>query len=590
MSSALNLSNLSTSSSGASSFAGISSGINTTALIQAEISQASLPMEQLQSQQTANNARSTAYGNLESQMTALSSAISDLNTNGLPARVVSSSDSTNGYVTATASGGASGSYSVKVGQLATYAQLSPTLDSTTGDPTNLAVASATAPVFGGSSGTGASTATFAIEGTDGITQQITLTAGQNNIYALADAINAAGVADPNVSGSQALGVTATVVNTGSGTDPYELVLQSDQTGIGTAGANLTIADVTSGGAVNNLGIAAGSVTTDAQGNLTGVTGGTQSNQSAQNAQFTLDGIQITRASNSVSDAVNGVTFNLVQGGQTGTTTLTVNADSNTALTDMQAVVSAYNTLMTTYNTDTAGSGPLAGDGNARALIQQVQSALTGSVAGQTAGATYTNASALGLSTNSDGTLSLDSTQFTNAFQADPTAAQNVFTTSGTSTNGVVSLNYAGTGITAGNFGFNITSYASGGAVSGTFTAPDGSQYTLTGTNGLLVGQTGTPLAGLYLNVTGTGTGTLTISKGVGQATMDAIANMTNPATGTITQLQNDITSANTGLTNQINSQQTMLNNMQTSLQNQYSQMESTLAQLQAASQSIGSMG
>ena len=126
-------------------------------------------------------------------------------------------------------------------------------------------------------------------------------------------------------------------------------------------------------------------------------------------------------------------------------------------------------------------------------------------------------------------------------------------------------------------------------MAGTFTAPDGSQYTLTGTNGLLVGQAGTPLAGLYLNVTGTGTGTLMLSKGVGQAAMDAITNMTNPATGTIAQLQTDITSENNDLTTQINNQQTMLNNMQTSLQNQYSQMETTLAQLQAACQSIGSL-
>jgi len=233
MTSALNFSNLSTNSSG-SSFAGITSGINSTALIQAEISQASLPMQQLQAQQTANTSRSTAYTNLGSQMTALSSALSDLNQNGMPSRTVTSSDSTNSYVTATASGGASGSYTIQVGQLATYAQLSPTLDSS-GDPANLAVASATAPVFTDTSGNGTGAATFAIEGTDGVTKEITLSAGQNNIYSLADAINAAGVADPNVPGSKGLGVTATVVNTGIGSNPYELVLKSSQTGIGTAG-------------------------------------------------------------------------------------------------------------------------------------------------------------------------------------------------------------------------------------------------------------------------------------------------------------------------------------------------------------------
>ena len=88
------------------------------------------------------------------------------------------------------------------------------------------MASTTAPVFTDTSGDGTGTATFAIEGTDGVTRQITLGAGQNNIYALADAINAAGVADPSVPGSKGLGVTATVVNTGSGTNPYELVLQA----------------------------------------------------------------------------------------------------------------------------------------------------------------------------------------------------------------------------------------------------------------------------------------------------------------------------------------------------------------------------
>ena len=584
MTSALSFSNLSTSNSG-SNFAGIASGINTTALIQAEISQASLPMQQLQARQTANTARSTAYTNLASQMTALSSAISDLNQNGLAARTVTSTDTTNTYVTATAAGGASGSYTLQVGQLATYAQLSPTLDDS-GNPANLAVASTTAPVFTDTSGDGTGTATFAIEGTDGVTKQITLSAGQNNIYALADAINAAGVADPNVPGSKGLGVTATVVNTGSGSSPYELILRSTQTGIGTAGSSLTIADVTAGGAVNTLGIAAGAVSADGSAIASG---GTHSNQSAQNAQFTLDGIQITRASNTVSDAVQGVTFNLLQGNQSGTTTLNVAPDADTALTSMQAVVSAYNTLMGTYNTDIAGSGPLAGDLSARSFIQQVQSALTGTVAGLSASATYTNASSLGLSTNEDGTLSLDTSKFKTAFRANPSAAQNVFGVSSTATNGVVSLNYAGSNVNAGTYGFNITSYTSGGTVTGTFTAPDGSQYTLTGTNGLLIGQAGTALAGLYLNVAGTGTGSLTISKGAGQAAMDAIANITNPATGTITQLQKSITGENKDLTDQINSQQLMLNNMQSALQTKYSQMEYTLEQLQAAAQSIGSL-
>jgi flagellar capping protein FliD len=59
---------------------------------------------------------------------------------------------------------------------------------------------------------------------------------------------------------------------------------------------------------------------------------------------------------------------------------------------------------------------------------------------------------------------------------------------------------------------------------------------------------------------------------------------------TITQLLNQITTSNQDLASQITVQQNYLNTLQTNLQNQYSQMESTLAQLQAASQSITTLG
>jgi flagellar hook-associated protein 2 len=556
--------------------------MDTSALIQAQIARASLPQQQLQARKTANDSRSTALTTLQSQMKALSSSLADLNSSSLPARTVSSSDTTDSYVTATASGGASGRYVLQVNHTATYAQLSPTVDGS-GNPTNLSASSATSAIFTDSSGNGTGTATFAIQGTDGVTKQITLSAGQNNIYALADAINAAGTPDPNVVGDKGLGVTATVINTGSATNPFELVLSSRDTGVGSAGANFSIADVTSGGAVNTLGIAAG--TTDG----TSVTGGTQSNQAATNAQFTLDGVAITRASNTVDDAVKGVTFNLLQGNQGGTTTLTVTADADTATSGMQAVISAYNTLVKTYNTDTAASGPLAGDGTARALLQQVQSALTGMPAGLASNSVYNSASSLGVSTNQDGTLTLDTTKFKKNYLANPTAAQNVFATSATTTNAVVQLGFAGSAAGAGNYGFNITSYASGGAVSGTITAPDGSQYNLTGTNGVLIGARGTALEGLYLAVSGTGTGTLTVSKGAGQATIDAIGNLTNPASGTITKLLKSITESNKDLATQIANQQTVLDTMQASLQKQYSDMEAALSQLQAAGQSISSL-
>jgi flagellar hook-associated protein 2 len=576
---AVDLSNISTTSSGANSFAGIQSGINTTALIQAEITQASGPLNQLQSEQTANSNRSSAISSLETLMTSLSTSLATLNSSGLSARTVTSSDSTNTYASATAAGGASGSYNIQVQQTATYAQLSPTLNGS-GNPTNLATSSTTASIFSGSS------ATFAIEDTNGVTKQITLGSGQNNINALANAINAAGATDPNNPTDVGLGVTATVINTGSGTNPYELILKSSKTGVGTAGGNFTIADVTTGGAANTLGIAAGTLSSDG---TSIASGGTQSNQTAQDAKFSLDGVQLTRASNTVTDAVNGVTFNLLQGNQTGTTTLTVAPDATTATNDLQDMVSAFNALVSGYNTDTASGGALVGDGTVRGYLQQIQGALGAIPAGLASDAAYNSAASVGLSTNEDGTLSLDTNAFQAAFNADATGVTSIFASSSSSTNSVVSLGASGTSTAAGTYGFNITSYNTGGTVAGTITAPDGTQYSLTGNNGLLVGAKGTPLDGLYLNVTGTGTGSLTLSKGAGQAVQDLISNLTDPATGSITQLLTGITHSNTDLSTQIANQQSILNRMQASLEAQYSQMEATLSSLDAASSSLGSL-
>jgi len=573
MTSALSFTNSSSSSTSGTSFQGISSGIQTDQLVQAEIAQASLPMQQMQARQTANTARSTALTALEAKMSTLSTDINTLNTSGFQSRVVTSSDPNNTNVTATASGGASGSYTLSVQKTATAAQISPAVDGS-GNPTDLAVAKVSTAIYTGTSNT------FAVEDTNGVTRQITLANGNNTLQALADAINAQQIPDPTLPGSKGLGVQATVVNTGSGDNPYELLLTSTTTGSGTAGNTIKLADLTGG---NSIGIPGGTVAggTIDSGGLTSTAG--------TNAQFTLNGIALTRSSNTVSDAVNGITFNLLQGDQSGSTTLTVTPDNATTTSSMSVVISDYNALVSSFNTDAAAGGPLNGDISSQSLIRQIQSVLTGSPQGLASGSALNSASSLGISTNQDGTLSLDTAKFQAALAANPTAAQNVFANSAASTNAAVSLSVSGPKTMTGVLGFNITSYTSGGAVSGDFTAPDGTKYTLNGTNGLLRGAAGTPLEGLYLNVSGEGSGSLTLSRGVGQATVDLLNGYTNVANGTITNLLKDITSQNSDLSTQIASQQTMLNTKQASLQAIYSQMEATLNQLQAAQQSISSM-
>ncbi len=560
---------------------GVASGIDWNSLISAILQQEGQPVQRLQAQQTANNNRLTALQKLQGDMNALSSSAATLGGTAFDARTVTSSDTNNTYVTATATGAAVGSYDLQVSQVATAGKISPTLSG--GLPTNLAVADPLATsVFSGGS------ASFAIQGTDGVIRTLTLGSTNNNLYGLRDAINALSTPDPNVPGSKGLGVTATVVNTGSGANPYQLVLTSNTTGTGTTGGVVTLADVTSGGAVNTLGIAAGTV--DSMTAPTTISGGLTSSGAsvALDAQFSINGVQLTRKTNAVTDAVDGVTFNLKQGGQTGTTTLTVGVDKSSITSAMQDVISKFNSLLSDYKGASSSGGALYNDSTTRSFISQIRTALTGIPAGLSSTATFNSTASLGIKTNQDGTLSLDTTAFQAALDKDPSAAKNIFANSGLSTSAAVSFYGAGSNTVTGAIGFNITSYVSGGAVSGTFTV-GGNSYTLSGTNGSLVGTAGTPLEGLILGVTGVGSGTLTVSRGVSQATQDAVSSITNYGSGMLTRIISSINDQNRTLVNQIAVGQARLDRRKVLLQAQFAQVESVIGQLQAAGQSISGM-
>ncbi len=566
------------------SFQGLSTGLQTDTLVNAILTQEGQPLQRLQDRQTLNTKRLAALQSFQSSMNSLSTSLGTLGNTSFDARTVTSTDSNATYVTASATGSASGSYDLKVAQTATKGRIAPTMVG--GLPTNLAVADPLATaVFTPADGT----ATFAIKGTDGVIKTLTLNSANNTLYGLRDAINALGTADPAVAGSKGLGVTATVVNSGSGTNRFQLVLTAKDTGTGTTNGVVTIADVTDNGvgglAVNTLGIAHGTV--DSLTAPTTLAGGLGSGatDTAQDALFTVNGLQLTRQSNIVTDAVDGVTFTLKQGAQTTSTTLTVAQDKGAVTSAVQDVITKFNSLVTNYKAASVTGGALANDPSVRSLLAQVRAALSGRPAGLPATATITSAADLGIKTNRDGTLSLDTTALSAALDKDPAAAKRIFAFSGQSTNGVVSFYGGNNKTTTGSVGFKINSFASGGAVSGTFTVGT-TDYTLSGSNGTLTGTVGTPLEGLILSVTGTGNGTLSLSRGVGQATRDLVTSLTATGTGNLSLILASINTQNATLANQISTGQARLDRRKITLQDQFAKLEATVSQLQSAGSSL----
>ena len=568
------------------SFQGLATGLQTDSLVNAILAQEGKGLAAFQARQTRNKTRTSALTSMKSAMTTLSVSLAALQ-DKFNARTVTSTDTTGTYVTATASGATTGNYDLTVSTVATKGRISPTLSG--GVPTNLAVADPAAAIFSSAK------ASFAVRGTDGVIKAFEL--ANNSLNGLRDAINASGA-----------GVTASVVNTGTGTTPYQLVITAKETGTGTTAGVVTLAaidnaDLSTTTVDPALGITAG-VLTGTFAAPTGLSGGLQSGaaETAKDAVFSINGIQLTRKSNVVTDAAEGVTFTLKQGNQTGSTTLTVAQDKATATNGMQDIITKFNALLKIYKDasaatkDTDGSviqGALSNDATSRTIISQVRAALTGASAGLPGTATYQTPASLGVKTLSDGTLSLDTTVFQAALEKDPAAAKRLFTISGESNNGILAFQGAGAKTATGAIAFSIDSYTAGGAVSGTFTGTsNGTPFSiaLTGSNGTLIGGIGTALEGLTVSVTATGSGSLTISRGAGQTARDLITNLMASGSGSLANALTSIEDNNKTLATQIESAQSALDRRKKVLQLQFSKMEVTIAQMRATAGSLTSTG
>lgn len=160
----------------------------------------------------------------------------------------------------------------------------------------------------------------------GATHEIDLTAYGNNLDGLKRAINDLGV-----------GVRASIVNTGSETNPYYLSLTAANQGATTLQLRGTAGD-----AGTNL------VTATNQGS---------------NAKFKLNGLQIEKSDNAISDVIEGLTFNILSTTEANeSVVLNLSSNRGTLATKINAFVTAYNAAMGTTNTHVGETaGLLSGD-------------------------------------------------------------------------------------------------------------------------------------------------------------------------------------------------------------------------------------
>ena len=363
------------------------------------------PIDKLNAKITDTQTKISSFGTISGLVSSFQTAARNLTT-GL--QKVAATPSDPNVLSATAGSTAvPGTYAVNVSQLAQSHNLvaaGQTSSSTAiGDGTATTVTFDLGTISGGTLTNGIySGAAFTSNGSG--TASITIDGTNNTLEGIRDAINAAG-----------LGVTATIVNDGSGT-PYRLALASSS-----SGASNSIKITTSGGdgAIDSL--------------LGYDPAGTQhltQTLAAQNASLTVNGIAITSASNTVSEAVQGVTLTL-KNTTTTPASLTVARDSEAINTAASGFVDAYNALASqiksrsAYGADAKTAGALAGDGTLRAMQEQMR----GIFNTPATGGTLTALTQVGIAFQKDGSLSLDSSKLDSAIAADFSDVKNLFSSS-----------------------------------------------------------------------------------------------------------------------------------------------------------------
>jgi len=118
------------------------------------------------------------------------------------------------------------------------------------------------------------------------------------------------------------------------------------------------------------------------------------------AQLTVDGASMTRNTNTITDAIGGVSFTLLA---TGSSTITVNNDYEGMIEDITEFVDAYNTGIQTMHDLLGEDGGLENDGS----IRLVENYLRNTIFGRPTGVTGDYESLLGIGISTGDTFESD---------------------------------------------------------------------------------------------------------------------------------------------------------------------------------------
>jgi flagellar hook-associated protein 2 len=443
---------------------GAGSGIDTQALAASLIAAERAPRaDAINKNISKNEALVSGYSAVKYALSNLQTAFDALKDKSDYTSITVSNSNTSAFTATAGTSASAGTHSVLVHSLATAQRNTGTVGfatSTTAINSGSAM-SLSVDIAQSSTGTmGFVSADTAINGGDAMTltlggsafsggSAITVAAGSDTPTGIRDAINNAN-----------LGLSAEIVNTGDASKPYKLVvtgtagvdhaftISSNAAGIdfdttiqsaSTSSVSISAGSDTPAGIVeafNNAGldvsaqlVNTGDPSTPYKIAVAGASGKynafTVSSsaaglnfdttlQSASNASLTVDGIQISSSSNTVSDAIPGVSLSLV-GTNTSAATVALSNNTSAVTTKIGALVSAYNDAMDLFDELTNAKstletygGTMAGNSTMNTLRAELRTLVTQDSSTASSSGTLSALRDIGVEINSKGRLTTNS--------------------------------------------------------------------------------------------------------------------------------------------------------------------------------------
>lgn len=339
-------------------------------VLNALMTQASQPLNSLQTRQNALKSQLTTFDTLRTRIESLRSAASALGSLNSISTTASTSSNTAAVTVSSSSNASPAHYDVVVTSLA-RAQV-------TASTETFADADTTIVASGGSITIGSVTVALA---------------GDTTLQGLADAIN----------GAEDVGVTAAVVRTGP--DSYRLALTSNLTGTANA---FSVTNGLTGGA--------------------GITFGANV-VNASDAAITINNIAATSSSNVFDNVVPGVALTVHHADAAATVGIDVTPDSSAFASKVEAFISAYNDTIGFLEAQRTSAGDVRSIGG-DPMLRQLRNSLRAELLGAHGTGTFSHLAEVGIEFSRNGTLTLQRAKFDAAMTSNAAEVRGLFAAAG----------------------------------------------------------------------------------------------------------------------------------------------------------------